>query len=157
MSTERGITMNKMGNISIFFSLSLLFLFASLSLLLVYAQIQSYQDLNRQIEKESEFYTPISYITHKVQAYDEKDAISVVEVDSVPCLKLKDEKTITLIFQKDGKLQELYALDGIAVDLNASEAIMPCDSLDFSLEKDQLVFTVNKEEMKVKLHCEESV
>ena len=46
--------MNKMRNIYVFFSLSLLFLFAGCALMLVYTQIEGYQDLRQEIENDFE-------------------------------------------------------------------------------------------------------
>lgn len=63
--------MNRLKNIHVFFSLSLLFLFATCSFLLVYSQIQGYKKLASNIELANEKYTPIAYLNQKVSNYDQ--------------------------------------------------------------------------------------
>lgn len=141
--------MNHLKNISVFFSLSILFLFAGCSLLLVYAQIQGYQNLEQSIQRDSELYTPMAYLTNKIHNYDEQGAISLTEIQGIQCLKLQDEKTDTYIYGKEGSLQELYTLRDWQPNLNSGQKLMKCDSLRFIQTPSWIEVVVNGQSLKI--------
>ena len=143
--------MNKMRNIYVFFSLSLLFLFAGCALMLVYTQIEGYQDLH------FETYTPLSYLANKIHSYDETSAISSIQIEGISCLRLQDEQTDTLIYVQDGKLKELYTIQGTDFDLEAGEELMDCEHLEIHLEPHFIELEVNDQKLQIRLHSEASV
>ena len=149
--------MNKMRNIYVFFSLSLLFLFAGCALMLVYTQIEGYQNLRQEIENDFETYTPLSYLANKIHSYDETSAISSIEIEGISCLRLQDEQTDTLIYAQDGKLKELYTIQGTAFDLEAGEELMDCEHLEIHLEPHFIELEVNDQKLQIRLHSEAGV
>ena len=149
--------MNRMRNIYVFFSLSLLFLFAGCALMLVYTQIEGYQDLRQEIEQDFKTYTPLSYLTNKIHSYDEAGAISSIQIEGISCLRLQDEKTDTLIYVQEGKLKELYTIQGIQPDLSAGEELMDCDRLEIDLEPHFIELEVNDQSLRLQLRSEAGV
>ena len=149
--------MNKMRNIYVFFSLSLLFLFAGCALMLVYTQIEGYQNLRQEIENDFDTYTPFSYLANKIHSYDETSAISSIQIEGISCLRLQDEQTDTLIYVQDGKLKELYTIQGTAFDLEAGEELMDCEHLEIHLKPHFIELEVNDQKLQIRLHSEANV
>lgn len=143
--------MNRLKNIYVFFFLSLLFLFAGCSMILLYSQIQGYQNLTSRIDTTVNTYTPISYITSKVRSYDAKDKVDVQNIEGINCLVLYDAQATTYIYEKEGSLQELYALKDTKPDLSSGQVILTCEKFEIKKEEDVLRVTTNEEDFVIRL------
>ncbi len=146
--------MNQARNSTIFFGLSLLFVFAGCSFLLLSAQIQGSHRLEQRIDAAYTQYTPISYITMKVHSYDHDGGVDVQMIQDVSCLVLSDSKTKTYIYYEDGELKELYTIHTMIPDLKDGDVIMECESFSIQKKEDTLTGSVGQQSFIIQIRSE---
>ena len=90
--------------------LLLLFAFSTLSLVLLGSRI--YKNGVSYLNRNYTTRTAVAYVTEKIRQHDEKDTVSLSELDGIPSLLLKDtidgNSFLTYIYFYDGALRELF-------------------------------------------------
>lgn len=103
-------------------------LFAMLTLLVLLLSANVYHRSTRSSVLEEQRYAPLTYLQEKIRQADGTEATSIEAIDGVDCLLLHvrqgDRDYVTCIFEKDGKLMELFTRSGSALQLAAAEPVM---------------------------------
>lgn len=146
--------MNKGRNTSVFFSLSLLFLFAGCTFLLLIAQIQGSHNLQTKLQDSYQRYTPISYVTMKIHSYDHSGGIKIEMIDGIQCLILQDENTKTYIYQEDESLKEYYVIKELTPNLKDGDVLFPCSSFIIKKNENQIIGIIEGEEFIVNIRSD---
>lgn len=135
---QRSISMNRTRHIYTLFSLTLFLLFVIGSFFVVTYEIKGYQHIYESGTLQDDLTTPLAYLNTKIKSYDQKDAISIVEIDHISCLSLSTLKTTTYIYYQDGYLKEYYTLSKQKPVLDEGTALFALD--DFSMEEQHHLF-----------------
>lgn len=127
---------------SFILTIMLLGIFAFGSLLAVILAANAYQNINNNIDSNSEFRTPLSYISNKIRQNDTAGAIKVIKKDGTDILILEsmDDGEIceTWIYEYDGSLCEVYIKKGTEFQLEDGLAIIPSYGLKFNVTNNLL-------------------
>lgn len=147
--------MNRFKNVYLVFVVSLLFVFAGCSLMVLQFQIDSYQEIYEESQKQEAIYTPISYIQNKVRNYDKAKGVSVQEVDGITCLVFHDERMATYVYDYQGTLMELATTLDYEVDLSMGTKLFDCQQFQVMHKGNTLIVSIDGKEMVQMIHSQE--
>ena len=70
-------------------------------------------------------HTPLAYLRTKIRSADEDGAVSVRQLENTEAIVIQDkkERTITYIYEDEGKLRELYVSEEVEPMLSAGTAL----------------------------------
>ena len=113
-------------------------IFAVCTVIALFAGADGYERLN---ERDGSVYsenTLTRYITNKVRAAESPDSVSVTRFGDGSALAITEEhdggKFVTYIYENDGNLTELFAMEDTSMDPDSGEKIISCRALDFKME-----------------------
>ena len=117
--------MKQRHSIDILFSLSLFTVFVICAFLVLLFQTGSYQAIIKQGEEVERMHTPLAYLRTKIRSADEDGAVSVRQLEDTEAIVIQDkkERTITYIYEYEGKLRELYVSEEVEPMLSAGTAL----------------------------------
>ena len=122
-------------SISGLFTLILLLLFAFSTLSLVLLRSRIYKNGVSHLNRNYTTRTAVAYVTEKIRQHDEKDSISLTELEGIPSLLLKDnidgDIFFTYIYFHDGALKELFVRSSMEPSPDMGSRIVVLD--DFSV------------------------
>lgn len=136
--------MNKSRHVYTLFSLVLFLLFVIGLFFIVTYEIKGYQHIYESGLQQDELTTPLSYLNTKLKAYDERNAISVVEIDGTQCLCLTTEQTKTYIYYLNGYMKELYTSMDYQPSLNEGTNLFALDNFSIKVQDQLYKFEVEK-------------
>lgn len=123
--------------VDILFILSLFGAFIVSALLIVVLGARCYQNIVNQSSAGFTTRTSLAYVTEKIRQHDEEGAVSIVEVEEQPVLKLSqtygDTSYYTYMYYYDGYLKELTVDDYYQPALCDGQDIIAVE--DFSMEQ----------------------
>lgn len=146
-----------MKNLSVFFTLSLLFIFALCCFMLLNIQIQNYEFLQKNTEKEYTTYTPIAYVSNKIHSYDETNGISIIYLENKPVLKLTDSKSDTYLYKDQSNLMELCLVKGMTPNLKDGQKLMKCTQFLVKQKTNVITCKINGVTFSVRMRSGDSV
>ncbi|MGI5892279.1 MAG: DUF4860 domain-containing protein [Bacillota bacterium] len=118
-------------------TIMLLGIFAFGSVLAVILAANAYQSINKNMDSNFEFRTPLSYISTKIKQNDNAGAIKVIKKDGIDVLILENmddgEICETWIYEYDGSLCEVYINKGTEFRLEDGLAIIPSYGLQLNI------------------------
>ena len=121
--------------IDLLFPITLFFVFAASSLMTLIAAADLYQRGVEDARLSETKYGVSVYLTEKIRQNDDGGALSLIEVDGVPCLKLTVDydgtACDTYIYEQNGTIKELFIVSGEKPELNAGQTIMQTNALSF--------------------------
>lgn len=143
---------NRHHSIDTLFVLLLFALFAVTALLVTVSGAAAYRSSSEQMEERFNKQTCINYITAKIRANNEKDKISVGELNGINALCITDIfdgiKYVTYIYQYDGMVRELFCNSEISLPPSSGSALTEAKGLSF--EKDGNLFEVTLTDLEDK-------
>ena len=81
--------------------------------------------------------TCLQYIATKLRSAESPDAVDVVDFGDGSALQIREivdgKEYVTKIYSLDGKLMELYCLNGIKAGPSSGEALIDTEGVDFSI------------------------
>ena len=108
-------------SISGLFTLILLLMFAFSTLSLVLLGSRIYKNGVSYLNRNYTTRTAVAYVTEKIRQHDEKDSVSLTELDGIPSLLMKDvidgDSYLTCIYFYDGALKELFVRSGTELSI----------------------------------------
>lgn len=149
---QNNISFEHTSRMSILFSLLLLFVFILSTVFLILIGSQVYQNIRQQ--NTTSFYsnTASNYIANKIRQLDTRDAVQIRKEDGQEILVITSEedntKFETWIYAKDNSLMELYTPANSGLTVNDGIAILPCESLSFSLDSKKHLLTITLKQQK---------
>lgn len=127
-------------SISGLFTLILLLMFAFSTLSLVLLGSRIYKNGVSHLNSNYTTRTAVAYITEKIRQHDEKDCISLSELDGIPALLMKDnidgDTFLTYIYFYDGALRELFVRGGSEPSPDMGSKIVALDSFSVTVSPD---------------------
>ena len=148
--------MNRQFHVQTLLNLFLFLIFVIGSFFIVSSEIQGYQNIHDSITQEDELMTPLAYMNTKLKAYDQRDMITLVELENVSCIKLSDESSSTYIYYRDGYIQEISVANDYIPLLDEGEKLFEVDSLKITLQQQLCHVYIEKHqqsrELSVYLH-----
>ena len=107
----------------------------------VYENIRTRDDITFRTD------TVLAYLTNKIRQGDRAGAISLREIDGIQVMVLSASyaggEYETWIYEKDGKLKELFSEAGSDLGIADGLEIMDCRDLSFVLEEDTAMLTIS--------------
>lgn len=117
--------------IDILFVLTLFGVFAVSAVLLVLVGAGVYQKTVSSMEDNYSTRTSYAYITEKIRSLDSKNSMSLETIDDIPSIVLSetiDNTTYhTYLYEKDGKLMELFSSANTDLSADAGQPILDCN------------------------------
>lgn len=124
------------------FVLVLFAVFAITVLFVLMSGAGVYKNTRALMQERYEERTCLSYITAKVNHFDEADSVYITTFDGIPALAMNetvaDMDFTTYIYCYDGYVKELMFQTGLTLDPSAGENIVKAKSLEFTSEGDTL-------------------
>ena len=120
------------------FVLVLFAVFATTVLFVLMSGAGVYKNTQMVMQERYEERTCLSYITAKVNHYDQNDCIYITEFEGIPSLAINENvegtNFTTYIYCYDGYVKELMFQSGLEFDPSAGENIIEAKSLVFEKE-----------------------
>lgn len=109
-----------------------------------------YSTTTYEIQAKDEARTTLSYIATKIRQNDIEGGISIEKLDGKDCLSIKATKNgidcHTYIYMHDGKLKELFVMDGVDIHLSDGTPIEDVSLFEMKALSDHLfMFTITDE------------
>lgn len=137
--------------------LFLIFTFSAVSVLLL--AINSYRSVVDCGEKNASARVLCAYIREKVRQNDAALDISLETVDGIQCLKFDQEDgSFLYIYNYEGKMKELFAVEGSDANLEFGEDIADIEKMDIDFSNKRLLKVEisdslgNDEQLKIAIH-----
>ena len=126
------------------FPLALLFVFSVTCLLTLLLSANAYEKQTSQSERAFRRDTALSYLTEKIHQSDSNgcSGIRICEFDDLEALAISEtygeKPCTTYIYSLNGKLMELFLLDGTEASPEAGTAILDIDSIHMEQVSDHV-------------------
>lgn len=148
--------MNRQFHVQTILNLLLFLIFVIGSFFIVSSEIQGYQNIHESINCEDDLMIPLAYMNTKIKAYDQRDMITLVELEDITCLKMSDESSSTYIYYRDGYIQEVSVADYYIPLLDEGEKLFAVDDMKITLEQQLCYIRIENDhqyrELSVYLH-----
>lgn len=98
----------------------------------------TYKEIGSKMEEQYTIRTALGYLSAKVRQSDTAGAVSLTRLGSTQALLLREEidgeAYETYIYCFEGQIRELFSQAGASLEPGDGMAVIPADSLDFSME-----------------------
>lgn len=123
--------------VDLLFVLALFCVFAASALLVVLIGANVYRSTVRSMDRNFNLQTTLSYVAAKVQQNDRAGAVSVVEFEGTPALRLTEtidgQAYETMVYAYEGTLRELFTRRGSGA--GPAEGTVLTEISDFTVEE----------------------
>jgi hypothetical protein len=125
------------------FTMLLFFVLTVCSVFTISIGAKVYKNIDARMNENFTETTALSYISNKVKQADESGAISILTMENIQLLKIEQEyydvKYDTLIYFKDGNINELFVSKDSQYTLDDGVRIMEGKGLSFSMLENNLL------------------
>lgn len=120
----------------------LFLVFAALLLTIILFAGNGYAGISRGLEQTYGQRTILSYVANQLRQHDQANCVSVEERQGTSVLVLKEwvdgQPYDTMIYWKDGMVQELFAAEGADIPFSSGTQVLPADFLHFHQKNGQI-------------------